>query len=172
MKRSIFMYLFFFAILFVIFQYMNEKKIFEKQEKKIEFQKNKITFLEENLLLTNDSIEELSSKVSDLNYFTLQGNENAMSYFESLGFEANDIEKLVSEFIYEKNLKNGDNPIIPYDGIKGSMKINKLKFLNHKWIVADFTDGKYWGEMLIEYYITTNKKIELTSVASLLYPSY
>ena len=172
MKRTIFMYLFFFAILFVIFQYMNEKKIFEKQEKKIEFQKNKIAALEENLLMNNDSIEALSSSVSDLNYFTLQGNENAMSYFESLGFEANDIESLVSEFIYEKNLLKGDNPIIPYEGINGSMKINKLKFLNHKWIVADFTDGKYWGEMVIEYYITTNKKIELTSVASLLYPSY
>jgi len=151
---------------------MNEKKIFEKQEKKIEFQKNKIAALEENLLMNNDSIEALSSSVSDLNYFTLQGNENAMSYFESLGFEANDIESLVSEFIYEKNLLKGDNPIIPYEGINGSMKINKLKFLNHKWIVADFTDGKYWGEMVIEYYITTNKKIELTSVASLLYPSY
>ncbi len=172
MKRSLFMYLFFFAILFVIFQYMNEKKIFEKQENKIESQRGKIELLEKELKKATDSVEVLSSAVSDLNYFTLQGNENAMSYFESLGFEANDIEKLVSEFIYEKNLSKGDNPIVPYEGINGSMKINKLKFLNHKWIVADYTDGRYWGEMVIEYYITTNKKIELTSVASLLYPSY
>ena len=35
-----------------------------------------------------------------------------------------------------------------------------------------FTDGRYWGEMVIEYYITKKKQIELTSVASLLYPSY
>ena len=172
MKRTIFMYLFFFAILFVIFQYMNEKKIFEKQENKIESQRGKIKLLKKELKKATDSVEVLSSAVSDLNYFTLQGNENAMSYFESLGFEANDIEKLVSEFIYEKNLSKGDNPIVPYEGINGSMKINKLKFLNHKWIVADYTDGRYWGEMVIEYYITTNKKIELTSVASLLYPSY
>ena len=172
MKRTIFMYLFFFAMLFVVFQYMNEKKIFEKQENKIESQKNKIATLKTNLLKVNDSIEVLSSAISDLDYFTLQGNENAMSYFESLGFEANDIETLVSEFIYEKNLSSGDHPIVPYDGINGSMKINKLKFLNHKWIVADFTDGRYWGEMVIEYYITNDKKIELTSLASMLYPSY
>jgi len=151
---------------------MNEKKISEKQENKIESQRGKIELLKNELKKATDSVEVLSSAVSDLNYFTLQGNENAMSYFESLGFEANDIEKLVSEFIYEKNLSKGDNPIVPYEGINGSMKINKLKFLNHKWIVADYTDGRYWGEMVIEYYITTNKKIELTSVASLLYPSY
>ena len=35
LKNRIFMYLFFFALLFVIFQYMNEKTIFEAQEKKI-----------------------------------------------------------------------------------------------------------------------------------------
>lgn len=172
MRRTIFMYLFFFAMLFVVFQYMNEKKIFEKQENKIESQRSKLKLLKTELKKATDSVEVLSSKVVDLDYFTLQGNENAMSYFESLGFEANDIEKLVSEFIYDKNLSKGDNSIVPYEGINGSMKINKLKFLNHKWILADYTDGKYWGEMIIEYYITNDKKIELTSVASLLYPSF
>ncbi len=172
MRRTIFMYLFLFLILFVIFQYMNEKKIFEKQLTKIESQRGKIKRLESNLKKATDSVEVLSDIVTDLNYFTLQGNENAMSYFESLGFEADDIEKLVAEYIYEENLTSGDHPIIPFEGINGSMKINKIRFLNHKWIIADFTDGRYWGEMVIEYYITTNKKIELTSVASLLYPSY
>ena len=172
MKRTIFMYLFFFAILFVIFQYMNEKKIFEKQEAKIESQKNKIKNLKESLDIANDSIDKISNRAQDLNYFTLQGNENAMSYFESLGFESKDIEQLVSDYIYDENLTSGDNPIIPFDGVNGNMKINKLRFLNHKWIIADFTDGKYWGEMVLEYYITTNKKIELSAVSSLLYPSY
>ena len=151
---------------------MNEKKIFEKQETKIEFQKIKIEKLEASLDKANDSINKVSDRLVDLNYFTLQGNENAMSYFENLGFESNDIEQLVSEYIYDENLTSGDNPIIPFDGVEGNMKINKLRFLNHKWIIADFTDGKYWGEMVLEYYITTNKKIELSSVSSLLYPTY
>jgi len=166
------MYLFFFALLFVIFQYMNEKKIFEKQENKIESQKSKIVLLESNLKKVTDSVEVLSNIVFDLNYFTLQGNENAVSYFESLGFESDVIEGLVAEYIYEENLKSGDNPMIPFDGINGAMKINKIRFLNHKWIIADFTDGRYWGEMVIEYYITDKKQIELTSTTSLLYPSY
>jgi len=171
MKRSLFMYLFFFALLFVIFQYMNEKKIFEKQENKIESLRGKLTTLKENLKVANDSILMLSEKYSDLNYFTLQGNENAMSYIESLGFEANEIENYVSEYIYDQNLKKGDNPLVPYDGIKGAMKINKLKFLNHKWILADYTDGRYWGEMILEYYVTKDRKIEFHQVSSLMYPS-
>jgi len=135
------MYLFFFALLFVIFQYMNEKKIFEKQENKIESQKSKIVLLESNLKKVTDSVEVLSNIVFDLNYFTLQGNENAVSYFESLGFESDVIEGLVAEYIYEENLKSGDNPMIPFDGINGAMKINKIRFLNHKWIIADFDEN-------------------------------
>lgn len=165
MKKSLFMYLFFFAILFVLFQYMNEKKIFEKQERKIESLKLKLN-------KATDSIEVLSNIANDNNYFRLQGNENAMSYFESLGFDSNAIENLVSEYIYDENLMSGDNPIIPFDGINGTMKINKLKFLNHKWIIADFTDGKYWGEMVLEYFITDTKEIELNSVVSLLYSTH
>ena len=56
--------------------------------------------------------------------------------------------------------------------MNGKMKINKIKFLNHKWIIADFTDGRYWGEMILEYYVTKANKIELTQLSSLLYPSF
>jgi len=150
---------------------MNEKKIFENQENKIEKQRAKINNLKGQLKTTNDSLVLLENQILDLNYFTLQGNENAMSYLESLGFEAKDIENFVSEYIYDQNLKKGNNTLIPYDGMKGDMKINKLKFLNHKWIQADFTDGRYWGEMILEYYVTKDRKIEFNEVASLMYPS-
>jgi len=150
---------------------MNEKKIFEKQENKIESQRSKLKTLKENLKVANDSILMLSEKYSDLNYFTLQGNENAMSYIENLGFEVKEIEGFVTEYIYDQNLKKGNNTLIPYEGMKGDMKINKLKFLNHKWILADFTDGRYWGEMILEYYVTKERKIEFHQVSSLMYPS-
>lgn len=166
MKRAIFMYLFFFAILFVIFQYMNEKKIFGKQENKIESQRNKINKLKDQVKVITDSLESLSN----VDYFSLQGNENAISYIESLGFEALEIETFVSDYIYDQNLKKGNNQLVPYEGINGDMKINKLKFLNHKWILADYTDGRYWGEMVLEYYVTKNREIELKQISSLMYP--
>ena len=166
MKRAIFMYLFFFTLLFVIFQYMNEKKIFGKQENKIESQRNKINKLKDQVKVITDSLESLSN----VDYFSLQGNENAISYIESLGFEALEIETFVSDYIYDQNLKKGNNQLVPYEGINGDMKINKLKFLNHKWILADYTDGRYWGEMVLEYYVTKNREIELKQISSLMYP--
>ena len=166
MKRAIFMYLFFFAMLFVIFQYMNEKKIFGKQENKIESQRNKINKLKDQVKVITDSLETLSN----FDYFSLQGNENAISYIESLGFEALEIETFVSDYIYDQNLKKGSNQLVPYEGINGDMKINKLKFLNHKWILADYTDGRYWGEMVLEYYVTKDREIELKQISSLMYP--
>lgn len=150
---------------------MNEKKIFEKQENKIESQRNKISTLKDKLMLVTDSLETLSNVISDINYFTLQGNGNAVSYIESLGFEALEIEGFVSDYIYDQNLKKGNNQLVPYAGINGDMKINKLKFLNHKWILVDYTDGRYWGEMVLEYYVTKDRKIELKQISSLMYPA-
>ena len=171
MKRTLFMYLFLFTLLFVIFQYMNEKKIFEKQENKIEKQRNTISNLKNELLTLKDSLEILSNENLSCNYFTLQGNENAVSYIEKLGFESLEIESQVSEYMYDQNLVKEKNYLIPYEGMNGKMKINKIKFLNHKWIIADFTDGRYWGEMILEYYVTKKNKIELNQISSLLYPS-
>jgi hypothetical protein len=172
MKRTLFMYLFLFTLLFVIFQYMNEKKIFEKQENKIEKQRNIISSLKNELLTVKDSLEVLSNENLSCNYFTLQGNENAVSYIEKLGFESLEIESQVSEYMYDQNLVKEKNYLIPYEGMNGKMKINKIKFLNHKWIIADFTDGRYWGEMILEYYVTKKNKIELNQISSLLYPTF
>ena len=172
MKHTLFMYLFLFTLLFVIFQYMNEKKIFEKQENKIEKQRNIISNLKNELLTVKDSLEILSNENLSCNYFTLQGNENAVSYIEKLGFESLEIESQVSEYMYDQNLVKEKNYLIPYEGMNGKMKINKIKFLNHKWIIADFTDGRYWGEMILEYYVTKKNKIELNQISSLLYPTF
>lgn len=163
MRTKIFMYLFFFALLFIIFQYMNEKSIFESQGKKIE------NLRAENQKL-EDSLSGLQTKVFNLNSFSLQGNDNAMTYFENMGFEAAAVETKVSDQILEYNFVKGNNPLVPFEGMNGPMKINRMKFLNHKWILAEFTDGKYWGEMILEYSLGANKELELNTVASFLYP--
>ncbi|CAM3522897.1 hypothetical protein [Aequorivita lipolytica] len=163
MRNKIFLYLFLFAVLFIFYQYMNEKSIFEAQDTRIES-------LQAQVEKADDSINTLQNKVRDLNYFTLLGNDNAMTYFENMGFEAAEIEAKVSDQIYDFNLEKGNNPLVPFDGMNGDMKINKLKFLNHKWILADFTDGKYWGEMVLEYSFNQNNELELNTLGSFIYP--
>jgi len=164
MKNKLFMYLFLFAALFILFQYMNEKKIFENQEAKIEMLKAKVKTAEE-------SLDKAQESVLDLNYFTLQGNENAMTYLENNQLDAAKVEQQVTDYIYDQNVMPNGNPLIPFDGMEGTMRINKIKFLNHKWIVADFSDGSYWGELLIEYYFDENSELKLERLGSLLYPN-
>ncbi len=162
MRRSIFMYMFFFSLLLALFMYFNQQRIYDDQQQKI-------NLYELKLQAANDSVSSLAEENLYLNYFTLLGNDNAMTYFERLGFEASDIESYVRESIYEYNEQEGDNPMVPYEGMQGAMKINKLKFLNHRWLIADYTDGKYWGEMVLEYFIEEDKKITFNTLGSLLY---
>jgi hypothetical protein len=143
---------------------MNEKTIFESQDKKI----NSLT----KQVAEKDSINEvLKDKVSELDYFTLLGNENAMSYFDNLALNAEEVEGLVSEAIYESNFGNEQNPLVPIESQDGKMRINKVRFLNHRWILADFTDGTYWGEVLIDYFFDQNNQLLLTPISSTLYPN-
>lgn len=163
MRRQIFLYLFLFTILLLIFQYMNQKSIFETQDKQVENLRAKNE--EKSILL-----DSLQNQVAELNYFTLSGNENAMTYIESLGYDVQDIENYIRNQIYDKNLQSKNNPLIPYEGMEAGMKINKIKFLNHRWILADFTDGRYWGELLIEFTFDEDGSIHFQNLGALIYP--
>lgn len=158
------MYLFLFAVLFIIYQYMNQKSIFESQDTKIEN-------LETKIQKESDSIESLNNQVMNLNYFTLQGNENAMTYLENLGMDPSKVEQMVTDTIYERNFDQGGNSLVPMEGMYGKWMVNKVKFLNHRWVLADFSDGKYWGEMLIEYFFDEEKRLDLKVLSSVLYPN-
>ena len=162
MRKNLFMYLFFFAALFIIYQYMNEKRIFEEQENTIETLKEK----SESYEILSDSLQDMNMEA---NYFSLMGNENAMTYLENRGYEASYIANLVREHLYELNAQDGDHPLVPYEGLQGDFKINKVKFLNHRWVVTDFTDGQYWGEMIVEYFINEDNTIDLNVLGSVLY---
>ena len=145
--------------------YMNQKRIYEDQQ-------SKITILESELKMAVDTVDTLVQENADLNYFTLLGNDNAMTYFEQKGVEASDVEQYVRESIYAYNAKVEGNVLIPYEAMNdGTMRINKLKFLNHRWIVADFTDGEYWGEMILEYFIESDNTITFNNLGSVMYPN-
>lgn len=163
MKSKIFMYLFFFSILLLLFMFMNQKSIYEKQQKEIDR-------LTEKVKASTDSISSMEDRILDLNYFTLQGNENPVSYLENIGLDAAEVENTLTEDIYDLNLTKGGNPLINLEGY-GEMRINKVKFLNHRWIQADFSDGRVWGELLIDYFYDENMQVELTPISTVFYPN-
>jgi len=157
------MYLFFFSLLLLLFLFMNQKSVYESQERKI-------SSLTTQNMRAEDDMAGLQEQVAELNYFTLQGNDNAMSYIDRLGLDPMAVEQELSDRIYDLNLEPEGNPLVPFEGKQGNLRINKLRFLNHRWIQADFSDGATWGEVLIEYFYDENNQWQLETISSVLYP--
>lgn len=163
MKNKIFLYLFIFACLFILFQFMNAKKAKESYDLKIDNLKEKITAKE-------SIIDSLTNANMDLTYFSLDSNEDAIGYFEEMGYDAKKLALTISDQIISQNKAGKDNPIIPFVGMEGNMSINKVRLLNHKWIIADFTDGVYWGELFIVYEVKEGGVVDFEVEKSFLYP--
>lgn len=163
MKGKIFMYLFLFAVLYIIFQYANVKKTYEAQEKEI----TKLKLQVENIETTNDSLLQLTNSASEK--FTLNSDEKARMYIEDLGYNIDEFKVKLETKIFSANKADADNALVPYSGMNGFMRINGMKIINHKWVLIEFTDGKYWGEALLNYYIEEDGSITLESNDGFLY---
>lgn len=160
MKRNIFLYLFVFAALIALFQFISSNKIIKAGADKIE------KLQKENAKL-NDSVEKLQIRILDIQYFSLENNDDALVYFDDLPLEKPT--RYIEDKLLETNENKGDNPLVPYEGMNNDFKINKIKVLNHKWILADFSDGQYWGDMVIGYDLKEDLSIDFTLIAHLLY---
>ena len=151
------MYLFIFSILLVLFQYMNSKSIIEDYDKKL-------TKAEARVEVYKDSLKASIDEIFELKRFSLEFNDDAMSYFEDQGYEISELVPFIKDELHNLNVYEGDDhPLVPYASMTGNkMLINSVRLLNYKWLIADFSDGKYWGEMLVNYEIVDqNLKFKL-----------
>lgn len=164
MRKSLLLYLFIFTLLFLIFLYINDKKILDARDAEIKDLQTQV----DQMQATKDSLAKLSK---NQDYFKFLGNDDAMTYFENKGHKAKIVASSVEEELLDKNKVDADNPYAPFPGMDGDMTINKIKILNHKWVIADFTDGKYWGEAFYTYFVMENGKVELKLEKSFLYPT-
>lgn len=155
MKTKIFMYLFIFSILLVIFQYVNAKHILENYEEQI-------TKSEARVDLLKDSIVSIQDQNSELKLFDLQYDDEALDYFEDQGYNSLQLIPFIKDELYKLNdYKGDDHPIVPYVSMtKGKMLINSIRLLNHKWLVANFSDGKHWGQMFLTYELDEGKTLK------------
>ncbi len=128
---------------------------------------NRISKLESEIELLKDSVQKSNLKVLDMQYFSLENNDDALAYFDHLMLE--NPSGYIADKLLETNEQKGDNPLVPYEGMQNDFKINKIKVLNHKWILTDFSDGKYWGELLIKYDLKDDLGVDFTLVDHLLY---
>ncbi len=160
MKTRVFLYLFIFSALIALYLYVSGTN-------RVEATENKITSLETELAALEDSLRSSELKVLDMQYFSLENNDDALAYYDHL--ELKDSARYIADKLLETNEKKGDNPLVPYEGMQNDFKINKIKVLNHRWILADFSDGKYWGELLIGYELKDDLSVNFVLIDHLLY---
>jgi hypothetical protein len=165
MKKSLMLYLFILAILMNVFTYM--------------FYSNEVKFGQERYDKTTkklrDSIALVSNKLADADYFSLEHNENAQNYFDNSasGGKLIQYEKLipvVTEKLLDLNANPAGNPYTGQDKIgPNKFIINKVKILNHRWIIADYSNGEIWGEVLLKYFVNDDESINFEVNQTLLY---
>ena len=148
--------------LILIFQFVNSKKLIEDLQGKLSYSgvRNK---------KLKDSIFQLNLHLDENNDFNLEGNEYALRYFEKLSF--NNIASHVKDQLYETNLLRKKNILIPYATMGRTFLINKVRVLNHQWVIADFSDGTHWGEIFLTYQIDKNGELNFKLIEHFLYPN-
>ncbi len=160
MKGRIILYLFIFSALIALYLYVSS-------ETRVENLGERIEDLQESQKKLEDSLLSARLKFLELQYFSLEHNDDALAYYEHL--DIRDPSRYIADKLLETNEQKGDNPLIPYEGMEGDFKINKIKILNQKWIIADFSDGKYWGELFIKYELKDDLGVDFTLMDHLLY---
>ena len=171
MKKSLFLYLFIIAVLMNIFTY----KYFTSKENS---EQKSATETNDNPLITSktlsDSIVSLSDKLYDANTFSLENNDRAQNYLYESN-KINDVPAFAEKVKQALLAYNDDAAGNKYtDQVKmGEQKfiINKVKLLNHRWIIANYSNGELWGEVLLKYFIEENGSISFEIMNSYLYPS-
>ena len=165
MKRSIFLYLFVFTLLLVVFQYVNSKNIIDKYEVDIKDLKAKVATQDSINMALNDANFELS-------YFQFKTNEEAMYYFERQDYNVDEIQASILDALYETNVYEGEeHPLIPYVSMTDRpILINNARIINHRWILADYTDGSYNGELFINYSVETKDSISFKLTDYVMFP--
>lgn len=136
----------------LIFTFFNSKK------EKILI--DKITELENKYSISQTTIEHLRKKIAEIE-------QVLQSVPPPPDLKMNRIEDPVSH-IKKDLIKRSD--VIPYAGVLGGTMgfydENRIHILNYKWVYAHFEDGHIGGEMLLEYDISEDGKINWKVIAS------
>ncbi|MGB1269276.1 MAG: hydrolase [Flavobacteriaceae bacterium] len=168
MKKQLFLYLFLLTALMLLFVFVNTKKEMKSYEDKITKLK---TFNSEQNNKYQDTIANLRIEAMELGKFTLEEDAYAIEHLYKEGIDYKELIPHVEDQLISLNIEEGGNPLVPYAPMFGDkMMINSTKMLNHKWIIADFSDGKYWGQVLIACTYNEDKTISFNTKDSFLYP--
>jgi hypothetical protein len=161
MKKQLFLYLFIFSLIINVFTYM----YFTNKQK---YEDARIASMQAKVKTAQDSLKANKALLDEADYFSLEHNTNAIQYFEG-----KDIGKLtiaIRDAIFKQNGNPNGNPLAQYPPSEGRpFTINKFKVLNNRWIIADFTNGMQWGEVILKYFVEEDGSITFENAETTLH---
>lgn len=157
--KNVILFALVFSLLFNVFQFVNSTKILNGKE--TEVQKIKA-----HLKSSRDSVMQLSNA----NYFALESDEDAQEYFFSNNLDYQKVAAKVKEDLIVLNENKNGNRLVPYEPIDGKpFIVNTSKILNHRWLIAEFSNGDLWGQILVKYFVSADKSTDFETVETVLY---
>lgn len=156
MKKNIFLFLFLFSFIINVFLIVNDGRILEQKDKKIE-----------QLRTNKDSLTLYKNLYKEVSYFTIDENEKAQNYFEDFGYE--DVMDKVHGDLTILNTQPGGNPLLPQSTDGSNTIVYKATVLNHKWIILAYKNDANDGEMLVEYTFDPNGFTTFNTLAKIGY---
>ncbi|TRW24264.1 hypothetical protein FMM05_10540 [Flavobacterium zepuense] len=161
MKKNLYLYLFIFALLINVFTYMYFTQTLKHEGERI-------VKVQEKVKKTRDSLTADTDKRRVSDYFTIENDANARDYFKGQDIDAIAIK--VRDGIYAQNANTKGNPLVQYPAMDNRpFTVSKIKILNHRWIIVDFSNGLRWGEALLKYFVEDDGKITYETVDTTLF---
>ena len=121
----------------------------------------------EKISKLTDSIKKLDEQRVEALNFSLETNELAQQYFEDLKID--NPSQIVVNALMEMNVKDTKNPYIKSKS-NGKFLFNKIRILNEKWVICEFTDGEVWGDLLLEYHSDGNLNPTFKPLGEVIHP--
>lgn len=159
MKKSLTLYLLIIALVMNVFTY---KYFSTKYAGEVELK------AEENKKI-KDSLSKMSTSTGD---FELKNNDRAQNYlYQSNVKNILQFEEKVKQALFAYNDDPEGNKYTDQTKM-GEQKfvINSIKILNHRWLIANYSNGKLWGEVLLKYFVNDDDSISFEFMNGYLYP--
>jgi predicted transcriptional regulator len=144
---------------------------FSYYSKKNDFESTRYEKLKEK---TTDSITVLGGMLIEANRFTIDRNQQAQDYFEDKNtgrfVHHEKIIQLISGQLMKQNQNEAGNPLTNFAPIDGKgFEISNFQVINHRWLVADFSNSIYNGQVLLQYSVGEDLSITFDVLQSVIF---
>jgi hypothetical protein len=162
MRRQLLIYLVIFLILTNAFTYMF-------------FKKNSVILAKTEVSKTHkQKIDSLEQLVFDYSLFSIASNQKSLDYFENKKtgdyLSPDQIQSMVRESLYKINEKPQENKLIDVAQLSGKPYLfDGFRVINHRWVIAAFSDGKYTGEVFLKYFIEDDKSVSFEPIQAIIF---